>query len=66
MKPRTAIVQRRYTDHDRIDGLFDQMVAGRNKVALNAGHENFMEYAFVHAPLRLHACRLPAVPSGGV
>ena len=42
----TAIVQRRYTDHDRIDGLFDQMVAGRNKVALNAGHENFMEYAF--------------------
>ena len=42
----SAIVQRRYVDHERIDDLFDQMVKLRHEVAFNAGHENFMEYAF--------------------
>ncbi len=42
----TAMVMRRYEEHDRIDSIFDEMVSLRHQVAINAGHENFMEYAF--------------------
>ena len=42
----TSIVERRYRDHEPIDGFFDRMVAIRDEVARNADHENYMEYAF--------------------
>jgi len=42
----TAIVQRRYRDHEAIDGHFDGMVTLRDRMAANADHENYMEYAF--------------------
>ena len=34
-------------DHDAIDGIYDKMVALRDKVAKNAGFANFRDYIFV-------------------
>ncbi len=40
------VAERRYTDHEQLDDLFDQLVQLRTKVALNAGFENFRDYKF--------------------
>ncbi|MEE2719880.1 MAG: M3 family oligoendopeptidase [Planctomycetota bacterium] len=42
----SSIMERRYRDHEPIDGFFDRMVSIRDQVARNADHENYMEYAF--------------------
>ncbi len=34
-------------DHDTLDGIYDKMVALRDKVAKNAGFANFRDYVFV-------------------
>jgi oligoendopeptidase F len=34
-------------DHDALDGIYDRMVALRNRVAKNAGFANFRDYIFV-------------------
>ncbi len=39
-----AISERRLADADRIDDLFDKMIAHRHQLALNAGYENFRDY----------------------
>lgn len=41
-----AGVERRLRDKDAIEGLFDQMVTLRHKVAVNAGFRGFGDYAF--------------------
>lgn len=39
-------VRRRLADRDRIDDLFDQMVALRDRIARNAGEADFRDYQF--------------------
>lgn len=41
-----VVAERRYQDHERIDGLFDQMIRLRHQMAQNAGFENYIQYAF--------------------
>ena len=41
-----AVAQRRFEDREKIDGIFDEMVQLRHQMALNAGFENYVEYAF--------------------
>lgn len=41
-----AVADRRYQDHDRINDIFDRMVKIRHQIALNAGFENYRDYAF--------------------
>lgn len=41
-----AVAERRLRDADVIDGLFDQMVERRDRMARNAGFDNFIGYAF--------------------
>jgi oligoendopeptidase F len=41
-----TIQQRRLTDKDDLNILFDELVLIRNKVALNAGFENYRDYMF--------------------
>lgn len=41
-----AIAQRRLQDREALDALFDEMLALRNKVAINAGFATFRDYAF--------------------
>jgi len=41
-----AIQQRRLVDKDTLNQLFDELVAMRNQVALNAGFENYRDYMF--------------------
>ncbi|USN99769.1 MAG: M3 family oligoendopeptidase [Phycisphaeraceae bacterium] len=41
-----ACAERRLQDRDTIDGIFDEMVALRHKVAQNAGYETFTGYMF--------------------
>ena len=41
-----AVAERRLDDRDKIDGMFDNMVKIRHQIALNAGFDNYMEYAF--------------------
>jgi len=39
-----ATAERRFVDADRIDALYDQMIALRRQVAANAGYENFRDF----------------------
>ncbi|WP_285009181.1 M3 family oligoendopeptidase [Pedobacter faecalis] len=41
-----AIQQRRLVDRDELNILFDELVATRHTVALNAGFENYRDYMF--------------------
>ncbi|WP_256004264.1 M3 family oligoendopeptidase [Pedobacter deserti] len=41
-----AIQQRRLVDRDELNILFDELVATRHRVALNAGLENYRDYMF--------------------
>ena len=41
-----AVAERRLEDRDKIDSMFDNMVKIRHQIALNAGFDNYMEYAF--------------------
>jgi len=41
-----SIQQRRLADKDKLDALYDKLVALRNKEALNAGFENYGDYRF--------------------
>lgn len=41
-----ATAQRRMQDKDNLDGLFDQMLALRHTIAVNAGFHNFRDYQF--------------------
>src|SRR5690606_23180923 len=41
-----AVAERRYQDHETIDGIYDEMIARRDLMAKNAGFENFVGYAF--------------------
>ncbi|TXC81733.1 M3 family oligoendopeptidase [Luteibaculum oceani] len=40
------IQERRFEDREKLDGLFDKLVSKRQKVAENAGFENFRDYKF--------------------
>ena len=40
------VADRRLEDRDRLDEVFDRMVAVRDAIAKNAGCENYLEYAF--------------------
>lgn len=40
------VAERRYKDHEKIDGLFNEMVKIRHQMALNAGCKTYIEYAF--------------------
>ncbi|MCH2133937.1 MAG: M3 family oligoendopeptidase [Phycisphaerales bacterium] len=42
----TATINRRYREHEPIDGIFDEMVTLRNQIALNADCEDFRDYMF--------------------
>lgn len=42
----TAVNERRLTDRKTLDELFDQLLALRHQVALNAGFENYRDYKF--------------------
>ncbi len=39
-----AMLERRYADHDRIDGIFDRMVELRDTIGRNAGFTDFRDY----------------------
>ncbi|MBL8746034.1 MAG: M3 family oligoendopeptidase [Phycisphaerae bacterium] len=41
-----GVNDRRLRDKETLDSLFDAMIATRNRVALNAGFENYRDYAF--------------------
>jgi oligoendopeptidase F len=41
-----SVVARRLQEEDRFDALFDQLVALRHRMALNAGFTNYRDYAF--------------------
>ncbi len=41
-----AVADRRLTDADRISGIYDQMIALRHTVAVNAGFPNFRDFMF--------------------
>jgi len=41
-----TIQQRRLADKNELNNLFDELIAMRHKVALNAGFENFRDYMF--------------------
>ena len=40
------VAGRRLKDRDRLNELFDQLLAPRHRIAVNAGFPNFMEYQF--------------------
>lgn len=42
----SATAERRYLEKDRLNSLFDRMLALRREIALNAGCRNFGEYQF--------------------
>ena len=41
-----ATVDRRLVEADKLDELYDQMIALRTKIALNAGFDNYRDYIF--------------------
>lgn len=43
-----SIWERRLRDADRIDAIYDQMIARRNQIAINAGYQNFRDYQHDH------------------
>ena len=38
--------ERRYQDHEKLSGIFDEMISLRHKVATNADFENYRDYMF--------------------
>ncbi len=42
-----SVAERRIQDKEKIDGLFDQMLALRHEIAVNAGFKNFRDYQFL-------------------
>lgn len=38
------VAERRAADRDKLDDLFDEMIALRTRIAVNAGYENFRDY----------------------
>lgn len=44
----SVAAKRRLHDKERLEGLFDQLLSSRIKIAQNAGCANFMEYKFRH------------------
>jgi len=41
-----SVAQRRLNDRDAIDGIYDDMIARRHRVAINAGFEDYTGFAF--------------------
>ncbi|MDG2424070.1 MAG: M3 family oligoendopeptidase, partial [Phycisphaerales bacterium] len=41
-----ATINRRYQDHEAIDGIYDELIVLRNRIALNADCEDFRDYMF--------------------
>ncbi len=41
-----AVASRRLEDQERISGIYDEMIAKRHQLALNAGFDNYVQYAF--------------------
>lgn len=41
-----TIGERRYSEHEKLDGIYDRLVKLRQKIAVNAGFENFRDYSF--------------------
>jgi oligoendopeptidase F len=41
-----AVVERRYRDQQTISGIYDEMIALRDRVGRNAGFENYVGFAF--------------------
>jgi oligoendopeptidase F len=41
-----AVAERRYKDAEAISGIYDEMIALRDRIGKNAGFENFVGYAF--------------------
>ena len=41
-----AVAERRYQDAEAISGIYDEMIALRDRIGKNAGFENFVGYAF--------------------
>jgi len=41
-----SVAERRHQDHDKISGLFDQMISLRKQIAANAGFDNYRDYMF--------------------
>lgn len=41
-----AVADRRLADRERLDALYDQMIERRQRLAANAGHQNFVGYTF--------------------
>jgi len=39
-----AMMERRYADHDKIDGIFDRMIELRDTIGRNAGFDDFRDY----------------------
>ncbi|CAG5009702.1 hypothetical protein DYBT9275_04553 [Dyadobacter sp. CECT 9275] len=42
----TAISNRRYEDHEKLDELLNKLVELRNKIGINAGFDNYRDYMF--------------------
>ncbi len=42
----TKISERRFSEKDKLDGIFDELRSLRNQVATNAGFDNFRDYMF--------------------
>ncbi|MFT4600323.1 MAG: oligoendopeptidase F [Arenicella sp.] len=40
------LVERKKVDHDKLEDIFDQLVAIRHEIATNAGFENYRDYKF--------------------
>ncbi|MCH7849645.1 MAG: M3 family oligoendopeptidase [Planctomycetes bacterium] len=40
------VTERRFQDHERLSHIFDQMIEFRQKIARNAGFENYRDYIF--------------------
>lgn len=43
-----TITLRRLQDREHIEGIFDNLIALRGRIARNAGFENYRDYAFLH------------------
>lgn len=40
------LAERKRQDHDKLEDIFDELVATRHQIALNAGFENYRDYKF--------------------
>lgn len=41
-----GIAERRYRDHEKLNGIFDRMIELRTQIARNAGFDNYRDYMF--------------------